>query len=144
MKSPPNTTKRLKEEAEKLCDRLFRGKYCVVHFKETGRTNVTYGVEKHHLIERGKSSKFKFNIWNIVPICADKHRWSKLSAHEAKEQFMNWVKDNLPKHWKWFQEHRYEPPRTLYDADWAEICDDLRHYLKHPHEAEVLIYEKDF
>lgn len=141
MKPPENTTKRLKEEAKKLTDRIFSHKYCVVHFKNS-RKFISYKIEKHHLIKQGQSTRYKFNIRNILPVCDDKHRRDKLSAHENEEKFLLWVKDNLPLHWKWFEEHRYEKTTHINYAEWFGICDDLRYYLNHPGEAERIIYER--
>ena len=143
MKAPPGTTKRLKEEAKQLTEALFRGRYCVIHFKDSRRF-VTYDIEKHHLIKQSQSSRFKFNIWNILPICANKHTWSKSSAHEDEKNFLVWLKKNLPKHWQWFERHRYDKTRHISPGDWQEICDELRYYLNHPAEADDLIYEKNF
>jgi len=140
MKPPPNTTKVLKAEAEELTAAIFRGRYCIVHFKNKGK-QVFYKIEKHHLIHKGQSSKFKCNIWNILPVCENDHRWDNMSAHEAEQKFLVWVKDNLPLHWAWYQEHKNEAPHTLYAADWSEICDELRHYANHRYESEKLIYE---
>ena len=141
MKAPSNTTKVLKTEAKNLTDRIFRHKYCVVHYKNSGKLYY-FKVEKHHLIRKGQSLKFKFNIWNIIPISEDSHRTGKEAAHEEHDKFMAWVKENLPLHWTWYLTHKDEKPRTLYDADWSDICDELRHYVAHPYEAEQLIYEK--
>lgn len=141
MKPPPNTTKVLKAEAEKLTKRIFSHKYCVVQYKKTGKQKF-WKVEKHHLIHKSRSDRFKFNIWNILPISDTDHRTGKEAAHEDREKFLAWVRKNLPLHWAWYMEHKDEPPHTLYTTDWAKICDDLRHYEKHPLEAEQLIYEK--
>lgn len=141
MKAPPNTTKRLKKEAEKLTDAIFRGKYCIVHFIDSRRF-VTYNIEKHHLIKEGQSTRFKFVLMNILPVCKNKHRFDKDSAHEAEEKFLAWVKENLPLHWAWFEQHRYEKTRHISPGDWQDICDELRHYLNNPEEAERIIYEK--
>lgn len=137
MKPPENTTKRLKEEAKKLTDRIFSHKYCVVHYKNS-RKFVSYNIEKHHLIHRSNSIRFKFNIWNILPVCDNKHN----SAHEAEDKFLAWVKDNLPLHWAWYQGHRHEKARHISYAEWSDICEELRYYLNHPGEAEKIIYER--
>ena len=143
MKAPPNTTKILKAEAERLTNIIFRNKYCVVHFKKSGK-QVFFKVEKHHLIKQGQSTRYKFDIWNILPVCENYHRWDKLSAHEAEDKFMAWVKENLPLHWSWYQEHRNENARHISSADWSDICDQLYYYVKHTYEAEQIIYEKGF
>lgn len=140
MKEPANATQVLKAEAKKLTEIIFHHRYCVVHYKKTGK-QVFFKVEKHHLIRNSK--RYKFNIWNILPVCENDHRWDELSAHEAEEKFRQWVKENLPKHWAWFQEHRYDKTVHLDSGHWSEICDDLRHYANHLYEAEILIYEKD-
>ena len=142
MKAPTNTTKVLKDEAKRLTDRIFRHKYCIVQYKNTGKLEYR-NIEKHHLIRKGQSTRFKFDIWNILPICENEHRFDKTSAHEAEESFMNWVKENLPLHWAWYKKHKNDSPRTLYPSDWSDICDELRYYANHPYEAEHLIYEKD-
>lgn len=141
MKPPENTTKVLKAEAERLTDRIFRHKFCVVEYKKNGKLNYR-NIENHHLIHKSQSVRFKFNICNILPISDKHHRAGKEAAHEEREKFLAWVKDNLPLHWVWYQQHKDEAPHTLYDADWAEICDELRHYANHLYEAENLIYEK--
>ena len=141
MKAPPNTTQVLKAEAEKLTKAIFHRRYCVVHYKNTGK-QVYYNIEKHHLIRKGQSSKFKFNIWNIIPICENNHRWDKLSAHEAEKKFLAWVEENLPLHWAWYQKHRNESTRHISFAEWSDICDELRYYANHLYEAEQIIYEK--
>jgi len=141
MKAPPNTTQVLKAEAKRLIDIIFRRKYCIVHYKNSGR-QVCFNVEKHHLIKQGQSTRYKFNIRNILPICKNKHRNEQDSAHEAGDKFMAWVKENLPLHWAWYKKHKNESPRTLYAADWAEICDDLQYYANNSYEAEKIIYEK--
>lgn len=142
MKAPPNTTQVLKAEAKKLTDRIFRHKYCVINFKKSGKLEY-HRIENHHLIHKSQSTRFKFNIWNILPIFVKDHRTGKESAHEDRDKFLAWVKENLPLHWAWYQKHKDEPPRTLYLADWDGICDELRYYANHPYEAEQLIYEKD-
>jgi len=141
MKAPSNTTKVLKAEAKKLTDKIFRNRYCVVHYKKSGKT-IYRNIEKHHLIHKSHSVRFKFNIWNILPISDKGHRTGKEAAHEDRDTFLAWVQENLPKHWAWYQQHKDERPRTLYAADWSEICDELRYYANHPYKAENLIYEK--
>lgn len=154
MKAPPNTTQVLKAEAKRLIDKIFRYKPCVIHYKQgefaCRQSRYRRKVEKHHLIPKGQSVRFKFNIWNIIPICEDSHRTGEeMAAHpygsntEAEEKFWEWLKENLPLHWAWYQEHKDEPPRTLYLADWDGICDELRYYANHSYEAEQIIYEKD-
>lgn len=141
MKAPANATKRLKAEAEKLTDLIFHRKHCIVHLIKSGRLYY-YKVEKHHLIHKSRSVRFKFNIWNILPVCQNDHTFDNLSAHEAEEKFLVWVKDKLPLHWSWYQDHRNESTRHISPAEWSEICDELRHYVKHPLEAEKIIYER--
>lgn len=141
MKAPQNTTKVLKAEAKRLTDRIFRYPYCVMQYKESGKIDYRR-IENHHLIHRSNSVRFKFNIWNILPISDKHHRTGKEAAHEDRDRFLAWVKENLPLHWIWYQQHKDESPRTLYAADWAEICEILRYYANHPFEAEKLIYEK--
>lgn len=140
MKAPQNTTQVLKAEAERLTNRIFWHRYCIVHFKNTGK-QVYFKVEKHHLIRKGQSTRYKFDIWNILPICKNEHRFDKTSAHEDRDKFLAWVKKNLPLHWAWYKKHKDEAPRTLYPSDWVDVCDELRHYVEHPYEAEKLIYE---
>ena len=142
MKAPPNTTKVLKAEAKNLTDRIFRHKYCVVHYKESGKLEYRR-IENHHIIHKSQSVRFKFNIWNILPVSDKHHRTGEMAAHEARDKFLAWVEKNLPLHWTWYKRHKNESPRTLYPADWAEICDELKYYANHPYDAEHLIYEKD-
>jgi len=141
MKAPANTSKILKAEAERLTNRIFRNLYCIVHYKKTGRQR-TWKVEKHHLILKGQSVRFQFNIMNILPVSDKDHRTSKEAAHEDRDKFLAWVKDNLPLHWAWYLKHRYDKARTIRLDDWSKICDELRYYENNPYEAEQLIYEK--
>lgn len=141
MKAPPNTTKVLKAEAKKLTEVIFYRKYCVVQYKKTGRQK-TWKIENHHLIHRSQSDRFKFNIWNILPVSGQDHRTGKEAAHEDRDKFLLWVKENLPLHWAWYQKHKDEKTRHISYADWSDICDELRYYANRPYEAEKLIYEK--
>lgn len=140
MKAPANTSKILKAEAKKLTERIFRRKYCVVQYKKSGKLEYRK-IEKHHLIHKGQSVRFKFNIWNILPVSEKDHRTGKEAAHEDRDKFMAWVKENLPLHWAWYKAHKDEKPRTLYAGDWANICEELKYYCNNPYQAERIIYE---
>lgn len=124
-----------------MTDVIFRRRYCVVQYKKTGKQTF-WKVENHHLIHRSRSDRFKFNIWNILPISDKDHRTGKESAHEDRERFLTWVEKNLPRHWAWYKAHKDEKTQHISYADWSDICENLRHYANHLYEAEQIIYEK--
>ena len=92
-----------------LCDELWSkavkirdGNKCVI-------SNKSSGLNSHHLIGRG-NKKYRWTVENGVTLAADHHTLGNdVAAHGATDvtdRFSDWMKDNRPEQWAWFQSHR--------------------------------------
>ncbi len=74
------------------------------------------GLELHHLIDRGRF-RFRYDPNNKVILCKHHHgshpmfRNHKICAHgsmTAFEAYKEWLQDELPETWKWYQENKHD------------------------------------
>ncbi len=72
------------------------------------------GLELHHLIDRGRM-RFRYDENNKVILCKHCHgshpmfRNHKRCAHgsmTASEAYQQWLQDELPETWKWYQDNK--------------------------------------
>ncbi len=138
---------RLQDKAKRLIDRIFRFLPCVVC--------LSFGKSNHetvpcHLLNKGNYGSKRYIILNNLPLCAEHHtNGTEISSHasggdtQVIKNFEAWLKNTLPKHYKWFIENREDrAPHKLSLSDMGQICDDLQYLADHPNQAEELIYEK--
>ena len=65
-----------------------------------------YEIEMAHLISRG-NHLFRFDKRNVIPLCAFHHRGSRLlSAHGSPEAFKNWMEENRPEQYEFWQANK--------------------------------------
>jgi len=112
------------------CDDLFlarfRGKPCEICGKTQGYDdNNTISSCGHHLIFKGNCRKFRYDPKNIVILCPEHHSHynNQISPHSitstlAQQRFADWVKENKPKQYKWWEENK-EEERKLFDRSWT-------------------------
>ena len=121
-------------KADDLFLAQFRGRPCEI-------CGATYGIENgtkqsscgHHLIFKGNCRKHRYEPQNIVILCPYHHSpWNpSLSPHStvntlAQEAFADWVRDNKPDQWQWWQEHQSDANKP-FDKSWTyrEIYEEL-------------------
>ena len=95
------------------------GECQICHKKGTARKSdglEISGLELHHLIDRGRF-RFRYDPNNTVIL--DKHhhgshpmfRNHKICAHgsmTAFEAFEEWLQEELPEKWKWYQNNKHD------------------------------------
>ena len=113
-------------KADDLFLARYRGKPCEIcgrtHGYEDGKTQSSCG---HHLIFKGKCRQHRYEPKNIIVLCPLHHsHWnSEMSPHSmtntiAQQNFADWVKENKPEQWKWWQEHQSDANK-IFDKSWS-------------------------
>lgn len=112
------------------CDDLFlskyRGKPCEICGKtsgwDEGKTTSSCG---HHLIFKGKCRQYRYDRRNIIVLCPIHHsHWNQdISPHSmtstiAQQRFADWVQENKPEQYKWWQDHQHEANKP-FDKSWT-------------------------
>jgi len=98
---------KLERKAERLCKKLVNGQPCVI-CKSHGQVNTR--THKHHLIPKGVNAYYKYELKNLIPLCASHHIFSNvIAAHStnplAVEAFMKWLRKYMPRHARWYKSH---------------------------------------
>jgi len=102
-----------------------RSKQCQVCGKKayiTKKGLLVGGMNAHHIIGRG-NWLFRHDLNNGHCLCVGCHKLiGQRSPHAGSivgiTAYVDWFKDNCPKQWAWFDEHKYEkgkPPKPFED-----------------------------
>lgn len=116
-----------KTQWETKCLALWRK---ILHIKHRNRCELcgVSGERKqlhcHHYIGR-KNKILKFDPRNGCLLCAEHHKFGKMSAHENVEWFRNWFKDHRPEDLEYLCEMIKIPPRPIALKDYKLIHDAL-------------------
>lgn len=144
---PTNAIHRLQDRAERFLAKIFRFLPCVVCLTFNKHN---YKTVPCHLLNKGNYGSKRWDIWNILPLCAEHHtNGTEISNHapggdtRVIKNFYAWLKNTLTQHYNWYVINKEDrAPHKLSLGDMQEICDGLEHYALHSEAAEELIYEK--
>jgi hypothetical protein len=132
-----------RNKADKLLTKICSGRPCAV-CKSEGKVN-TYQTCGHHLIPRGHSFS-RHDLWNIVIICPEHHKFSnKLAAHSdnyfAQKNFEDWIRAWMPKHYLYWIQNQHKVGKKM---DYEIIYEKLQGYLDNPSFGEEILYETNY
>lgn len=135
----PNAEAKLSliRKAVKLRGEIFKNLHCPM-CRVNGDHNTN--TVPHHILNKGFYDRLRFILWNLLPLCMFHHRW----AHEHMAEFINWLLDNLPMHYRYYLSERdkRKPVRQTVES-LTIIVEELQYYADHSFEAEQVIYEKE-
>jgi hypothetical protein len=99
-KSKTKDNKYWLKDGDKFLREQARKERCAV----CGATPAAY----HHLLPKSRYARYRFTKQNLLPLCSKHHVFGvELAAHSqcyiAVEAFINWLKRNRPKQYKWTQ-----------------------------------------
>lgn len=92
-----------RKKADEIFMKQFRGLPC----EYCGKTDGTCG---HHLIGRSRSKALRYDVKNIVVLCAEHHTLGTDCAphslnHLAVEKFVKWFEREKPEQHRWIEEN---------------------------------------
>jgi len=130
----------LKKKCQNLIERrIFRNYPCIIS-KSYGET-IYKKIERVHIIRRSQSTKYNCQIMNILPISQKIHHELLHTDNEGEAKFFAWLKDNLPLHFAWWEQHNNERPQTIPLSYWQGLHKELKFYADHPSRAYRVIFE---
>lgn len=111
MKKSPNSTY-YRNKSDKLFMAQFHGQPCEV----CGSIEGTHG---HHIAAKSRSKALRYDIRNIVILCARHHTMgTDMAPHAtsqlAVERFCQWFKETHPARHKWITENEHIQRRYTY------------------------------
>ena len=103
-----------------------RHKQCQICGKPAYMTKaglLTGGMNAHHIIGRS-NLLFRHDLMNGHCLCIGCHKFSKTCGPHSGSiigitAYVDWFKDNHPKQWAWFDEHKFEKGKS--DMTYEEI-----------------------
>ena len=107
----PNHSSYMKK-ADELFLKQFRGNHCEV-------CQTTQGTCGHHIVPRSRSKALRYDMRNIIVLCAAHHTMGNdLAPHAtnqlAVERFIKWFKKNKPAQHAWIKEHERDQRKYSY------------------------------
>ena len=104
--------------------------------------DLTYkNIERVHIIRQSQSTKYNCQILNILPISKKYHDAWLHAYNEDEAKFFAWLKDALPLHFAWHEQHLNERTQTIPLSYWEGLYKELKFYADHPAEAYRVIFE---
>ena len=111
--STPNSSGWLNSSLELFMSR-YKGQPCEICGRRSGYSNgKSVRSCAHHLIFQSQSRQHKFSHENILVLCPYHHSQfnPEISPHsivstDAQGLFREWVRDNKPEQFAWWQEHK--------------------------------------
>jgi len=115
-----------KTSLKNKCDDLWKK---IIHLKGYCEVCGTpYGLNAHHII--GKVNyNLRWDIRNGCLLCITNHKFGKLSAHQNPLWFVDWLKKNRSKDYKYLKDYKFQIMKTWYVSDYEKIIKDLEDIL---------------
>jgi hypothetical protein len=132
-KKKPKNWKKKADDTWSLILRL-RYQQCEICGRRGKMTKSGYcigGLNAHHLIGRG-TLLFRHDLRNGLCLCIYCHKWNPAhSPHcgmvEAIRGYMEWMEDNKPEQWAWYEKHKHErrTPKLTYEESYHVLKEYL-------------------
>ena len=134
-----------KKHTCKACDRLWGqiirlSETCAVCGARVGDGRC-HQVHAHHLIDR-RAMFYRHNLENGICLCPTCHQFNfgqivdgkrQISAHMTPAFFHEWLQENRPEQFEWFEKNRYHVLPGLkinYDEVYSALEDELRRRMR--------------
>ena len=106
-------------KAHEELKRLMNGQPCLV-------CKTTNGTVGHHMVPKSRSSKLRFTLANIIPLCPKHHTMGDvMAAHSlcslVVERFTEWLRTEHPDRYAWYLEHEYDHGKYDYRASYEYL-----------------------
>ena len=89
------------------------------------------GLNAHHIIGRS-NLRFRHNLNNGHCLCVRCHKFSRTCGPHSGSiigitGYVDWFKDNYPKQWAWFLEHKFDKgtPELTFEETYIYLTDCL-------------------
>ncbi len=132
-KRPKVKTINWKKRCDDLWSLIIRLRYCHCQICNkpgwmTKKGLPIGGLNAHHIIGRG-TYLFRHNLNNGHCLCVGCHKFSRTCGPHGGSiigviAYADWFKDNHPKQWAWFDEHKFEKGRS------PQSFEDTCHFLQ--------------
>jgi hypothetical protein len=106
-------------------DKLF-GSWFHDHHRHCAIEDCNNPCELHHIIGRG-NHLFRWSRLNAIGLCEWHHKYSKLlSAHASPESFFDWLSDNRPEEYYFWEHNRHTIGVSLTEDWYRQKIEELK------------------